>query len=61
MIFKPISGADVVDNLNSTSTDLPLSANQGKILNDKAAQALYIVSFDASTGTLTTKSADYTG
>lgn len=56
-----IKKSDVVDNLLSTSTNLPLSANQGKILNDKASQALYIVSFDANTGTLTTKSADYTG
>ena len=29
-------------------------------LNSNLSQALYIVSFDSSTGTLTTKSADYT-
>ena len=28
-------------------------------LEDKLSSALYVVSFDASTGTLTTKSADY--
>lgn len=28
------SSVDVVDNLESTATDLPLSANQGKVLND---------------------------
>ena len=27
--------ADVVNNLTSTSTTKPLSANQGKVLNDK--------------------------
>ena len=30
-------------------------------INTELSQALYIVSFDASTGTLTTKSADYAG
>lgn len=30
---------DVVDNLTSTATDVPLSAAQGKVLNDKIATA----------------------
>lgn len=30
-------------------------------INTELSQALYIVSFDSSTGTLTTKSADYVG
>lgn len=29
-----VNTADIVDNLASTATNLPLSANQGKILND---------------------------
>lgn len=31
--------ADVVDNLLSTATDLPLSANQGRVLNEKFTNA----------------------
>lgn len=30
-----LSGADVVDHLESTATDLPLSANQGRVLNER--------------------------
>lgn len=30
-----LSKQDIVDNLENTAADLPLSANQGKILNDK--------------------------
>lgn len=32
---KPETIGEVVDNLTSTSTTLPLSANQGKVLNEK--------------------------
>lgn len=32
---KPETIGEVVDNLTSTSTTLPLSANQGKVLNDR--------------------------
>ena len=49
-----ISYTDVVDNLTSTSTNLPLSANQGKVLDANVKKCLQIVSF--SGGTLTTKS-----
>ena len=56
-----LSDCEVVDNLLSNSTNLPLSARQGKVLNEKLDNCLYIVSFDASTGTLITKSADYKG
>ena len=33
--MDPIEYTDVVDNLESTSTNLPLSANQGRVLNEK--------------------------
>jgi len=33
-----LSGSDVVDNLTSTSTNTPLSANQGKVLDEKIAE-----------------------
>lgn len=49
---------DVVDNLSSTATNLPLSANKGREINEKM---IHIVSFDATTGTLVTKSWDYVG
>lgn len=32
---EAVAKADVVDNLTSTATDAPLSAAQGKIVNDK--------------------------
>ncbi len=51
-----LESSDVVNNLSSIATNLPLSANQGKVLNE---QMLHIVSFDATTGTLITKSWDY--
>lgn len=35
---KALVPADVVDNLLSTAANLPLSANQGKILNDAVTQ-----------------------
>lgn len=56
-----LTSSDVVDNLESTETKLPLSANMGKVLSDTLKDVLYVVSFDSSTGTLTTKSADYEG
>lgn len=37
------------------------NADTNKYLEDKFAQMLYIVGFDSATGTLTTRSADYTG
>lgn len=46
---------DVVDNLTSTATDVPLSAAQGKVLNDKIATAQTTASdaLPKSGGTLT--------
>lgn len=41
--FKGLTEADVVNNLDSTSTDKPLSAAQGKELNDKIPK---IISFN---------------
>lgn len=35
-----IEKSNIVDNLTSTDTDKPLSANQGKILNDKIVNHL---------------------
>ena len=35
-----VKKTDVVDNVSSTSTTNPLSANQGKQLNDKIGQAI---------------------
>lgn len=37
-LTNPLIQADVVDNLSSTEAKKPLSANQGKILNDKISQ-----------------------
>lgn len=37
-LTNPLIQADVVDNLSSTAAKKPLSANQGKILNDKISQ-----------------------
>ena len=34
-IALKVSTSDIVDNLTSTDTDKPLSANQGKVLNEK--------------------------
>lgn len=47
--------ANIVDNLTSTTTDAPLSANQGKALNDKIAtqQSTLSNKLDKSGGTLT--------
>ena len=34
-LAKKVNTADIVDNLLSTATNLPLSANQGRVLNNK--------------------------
>ena len=56
--YPAINSGEIVDNLESNAVDKALSANQGKILNEKMLQ---IVSFDETTGTLITKSSDYMG
>lgn len=38
-----ISKSNVVDNLESTATDLPLSANMGRELNDKMTHSEYVL------------------
>lgn len=53
-----ISG-EIVDNLESTAADLALSANMGRVINEKLAKAIFIKSFDAATGTLETVSVEY--
>ena len=59
--YKYLLGTtEVVNNLESTAANLPLSANQGKVINDNLKKCLQIVSFDVDTGTLITKSYDYT-
>lgn len=54
--------SDVVNDLNTaiavTNTQTPIGCGVAKELNQKT---LHIVSFDASSGTLITKSYDYTG
>lgn len=40
-ISAALTSADVVNNLTSTATNKPLSAAQGKVLNDKIAQDSY--------------------
>jgi hypothetical protein len=56
--YPAINSGEIVDTLESNAVDKALSANQGKILNEKMLQ---IVSFDETTGTLITKSSDYMG
>ncbi|MDD6195262.1 MAG: hypothetical protein PUB19_10305 [Lachnospiraceae bacterium] len=34
-LTNPLTKSDVVNNLTSSATNVPLSANQGKVLNDK--------------------------
>lgn len=34
-LTNPLTKSDVINNLTTTTTNVPLSANQGKILNDK--------------------------
>jgi hypothetical protein len=41
-ISSKVNVADVIDTLNSTETAKPLSANQGKLLNDKKADIDYV-------------------
>lgn len=50
----------VVDNLTSTDTDKSLSANQGKVLNDKFANYLPLAG-GTMTGVLTLKGNQYSG
>lgn len=61
-VTKAQVGLDKVDN--TADADKPISdAAQAALdaINTKLNGALYIVSFDSATGTLVTKSADYTG
>lgn len=37
-LTNPLTQTDIVNNLSSTAANKPLSANQGKILNDKISQ-----------------------
>ena len=53
-----ILSVNIVNNLESTSINSALSANMGRELNDKLANAIFIKSFDPETGTLETVSAD---
>ena len=46
-----VKKTDIVDNLTSTDTDKPLSANQGKILNDKKVDKTDITTTINSTST----------
>ena len=45
-INEGVKKTDIVDNLTSTNTDKPLSAKQGKILNDKKLNKVDVNKFD---------------
>lgn len=53
-----LTKAMVVDNLTTTTTDVPLSAKQGKVLNDNKIDKNII---EVLTGTITINSANHTG
>lgn len=42
-VNRSLTSADVVDNLESTATNLPLSANMGRELNDKMTHSEYVL------------------
>ena len=50
-VFK----GDIVDNLTSTDTDKPLSANQGRVLNSKVTYGTAVPSATGNTGDLYVK------
>ena len=50
VVSPGLTNADVVDNLTSTATNVPLSANQGKVLNDNKAYH-FLLSASGSTST----------
>lgn len=45
-VDNKVNKTDIIDNLTSTNTDKPLSANQGKILNDKKLNKADVNKFD---------------
>lgn len=47
-----VAVTDIVDNLTSTATDKPLSAAQGKVLNDKLTPNNIIAKINPTIGTL---------
>ena len=50
-VNRSLTGADVVDNLESTATDLPLSSNIGRELNEKIVKIwTTVLTFNCSAG-----------
>lgn len=60
-ITDDIDESEVYNKLSELESRLNGVDTKLATVDTKLSQALYIVSFDSSTGTLTTKSADYTG
>ena len=56
-LYKILGTTDISNIGDGTATSAISTLNSN--LEDKLSSALYVVSFDTSTGTLTTKSADY--
>lgn len=52
-LAKKLAGSDVIDNLLSTATNLPLSANQGRVLDEKWAGCWF--AFEDADGNPTTE------
>lgn len=50
-----LHGYDVVNNLTSTATNQPLSAAQGKMLNDKVTQHMFQAGYASITDVTTTE------
>lgn len=47
-VLEDVGSGDVVDHLESTATDLPLSANQGRVLNEKITEQNNALTLDFS-------------
>ena len=58
IVVTNLKEVEIVDNLDSTDSNKPLSANMGRELNQKLTKVLYIKSFDPETGTLETVSVE---
>ena len=50
-LAKKVNTADIVDNLTSTATDLPVSANQVRVLDESVKKRLMLSSYLVENGT----------